>query len=340
MKKTFKVDTKTIGDEKKTFVIAEIGINHQGNFEKCKKLIKAASICGADAAKIQLVNVHESYDKKTKSYKEFKNKDFSDSQLVKLKKYAKKNKILFFATPGDISSLRRLIKLKFEIIKISSGLSNNFPLIREAIKYKKPLIISTGLSNKKDLFELKSFLKKFKFNKIVILKCVSSYPTKLQDLNLRSISILKKLFDYNIGFSDHSLGELASICSVPLGACVIEKHFTLNKNLSGADHKISMEPKEFKNMIKKIREIEKILGQKKIIINKKLSKLRKKNFRYLTSKKNINIKDKFSLNNISFKRHEKKFNGLPPKFFFKFEGKKSKADIYKNRLIKLNDIKK
>ena len=114
MKKLFKIDNKTIDGEKRVFVIAEIGINHQGNFNKCKKLIKAASICGADAAKIQLVNVHESYDEKTKSFKEFIKKDFSDLQLTKLKKYAKKHKILFFATPGDISSLRRLIKLRFE----------------------------------------------------------------------------------------------------------------------------------------------------------------------------------------------------------------------------------
>ena len=145
MKKSFKVNNKLIGDGKKTFIIAEIGINHQGNLETCKKMIKSAALCGADAAKIQLVDVNESYDIFTKSYKQFKNKNFSDNQLKILKKYAQKNKIIFFATPGDIPSLKRVIKLKFCIIKVSSGLSNNYPLIREAIKSKIPLFISTGM---------------------------------------------------------------------------------------------------------------------------------------------------------------------------------------------------
>lgn len=339
MNKSFKVSNKIIGEGKKTFIIAEIGINHQGSFKKCKKLIKAAAQSGADAAKIQLVDVLESYSEKTQSFKQFKNKSFSDSQLNDLKKYAKKNKIIFFATPGDILSLKRLIKLKFEIIKISSGLSNNYPLIREAIKFKIPLFISTGMSNKKDLVELKSFLKKYKFNKIIIMKCVSLYPTKLKSLNLRSINFLKKIFDYNIGYSDHSMGDLAVISSVSLGACVIEKHFTFNKNLLGADHKISMEPMEFKKMSEKIRKIESSLGQYSQVLNKNLINSRMSNFRYLTSKHEILKNDKFSIKNVLFKRHKKISRGLLPKFFFKIEGKKSKSFIKKGSLIKSSDIK-
>ena len=337
MKKPLKIKNFSIGERSKTFIIAEIGINHDGNFEKCKRLIKAASNCGADAAKIQLVNVRESYDKKTNSFKEFKDKNFSDDQLRDLKKYANKNKILFFATPGDIPSLKRLIKLKFEIIKISSGLSNNFPLIREGIKSKKTLIISTGMSNKKDLTELKLFLTKLKFKKVIILKCVSSYPTPLEEVNLNSIFLLKKMFNFNVGYSDHTLGDTAVISAVSIGACVIEKHFTLNKNLIGADHKISMEPKEFKELITKIRKIEKIKGKQNQIINKKLLSSRWKNFRYLVSKKEISKGEKFSLRNIMFKR-QKNSAGLLPKFFFKIEGKKAKRIIKKNSLIKFSDI--
>ena len=338
MTQIIKLGNKIIGKGKKTFVIAEIGINHQGDFQKCKTLIKEASKCGADAAKIQLVNLEESYNEDTKSFKEFKNKSFSDQQLITLKKFAKKNNILFFYTPGDISSLKRLIKLKFDLIKISSGLSNNFPLLREAIKSKIPLIISTGMSNKQDLIELKLFLNKFNFNKIVILKCVSTYPTNLKEINLKTFLTLKKIFNYNIGYSDHSLGNIACISAVSLGACVLEKHFTLNKKLIGADHKISLEPKEFKEMVIKVREAEKILGKENKMLSLKLSKLRKYNFRYLTSLNKINKNEKFSLNNISFKR-QKKTSGLLPKFFFKIEGKKAKRNIKKNTLIKFSDVK-
>ncbi len=338
MTETIKLRNKIIGNGKKTFIIAEIGINHQGNFEKCKKLIKEASKCGADAAKIQLVNVGESYNEDTKSFKEFKNKSFSDQQLITLKKYAKKNNILFFATPGDISSLKRLIQLKFDLIKISSGLFNNFPLLREAIKSKIPLMISTGMADKKDLIELKLFLNKFNFKKIVILKCVSTYPTSLKELNLKTFLTLKKIFNYNIGYSDHSLGDIACISAVSLGACVLEKHFTFNKKLIGADHKISMEPKEFKEMVIKVRETEKALGKENQILSLKLSKSRKNNYRYLTTINEINKNEKFSLNNISFKRQKKKL-GLLPKFFFKIEGKKAKRKIKKNVLIKSSDVK-
>lgn len=338
MIKSFKVNNIKIGEGQKTFIIAEIGINHQGSFEKCKKLIKAAHLSGANAAKIQLINENESYNHKTKSFKEFKNKSFSLTQLKKLKRYSDKIGIIFFATPGDIFSLKKIIKCKIKIIKISSGLSNNFPLIREAIKYRIPLFISTGMSDNKDLKELKYFLKKYKYKKIVIMKCVSLYPTKSKLLNLKTILKLKKFFDYNIGYSDHSLGELGPISSVPLGACVLEKHFTLNKNIVGADHKISMEPKEFKSMVEKIREIEEILGKSNNTINKKVLITRNKNLRYLTSKNEILKNERFSLNNISFKRYNNLNKGLSPKFFFKIEGKKAKINIKKDSPIKLSDI--
>ena len=334
MKKSFKVNNKLIGDGKKTFIIAEIGINHQGNLETCKKMIKSAALCGADAAKIQLVDVNESYDIFTKSYKQFKNKNFSDNQLKILKKYAQKNKIIFFATPGDIPSLKRVIKLKFCIIKVSSGLSNNYPLIREAIKSKIPLFISTGMSNKDDLIELSLFLKKYKFKKIIIMKCISDYPTNLKNINMKTISALNKIFEYNIGYSDHSLGDIAPISSVSLGACVIEKHFTLNKKLPNADHKISMEPKEFKAMVNKIRQIELLLGKSTKIITKIVTDSRRKNFRLLTAKNKILKNEKFSLKNISFKRYTKNTKGLLPKYFFKIEGKKSKKNIKKGDLVK------
>ena len=177
---------------KKTFIIAEIGINHEGSIIKCKKLIKNAAKAGADAIKLQTVNVNESYDINTSSYNTFIQKDFSNKEMKELKKFSEKNKVLFFSTPGDISSLHRLIKIGVKFIKFSSGLMNHYPLIKEAAKFKKSLIISTGLSTQRDLIELKNFLKKSKINNYAILKCTSQYPAQSENLNLKSLTYLKK----------------------------------------------------------------------------------------------------------------------------------------------------
>ena len=171
--KFFKIGKKYIGESKKAFIVAEVGINHGGNFKRCKKMINAAAKAGADAVKIQTIDIDESYMQNTKSYKEFKNKNFSNSELLKLKKYSENLNVIFFSTPGDIKSLMRLVKIKVSAIKISSGLATNLPLIGEIIKRKIPIIISTGFSNKKDLNDLKNFIKKFKYKKIAILKCTS-----------------------------------------------------------------------------------------------------------------------------------------------------------------------
>ena len=238
---------------KKTFIIAEIGINHEGSVIKCKKLIKIAAAAGADAIKLQTVNVNESYDANTKSYNTFVKKDFSNKELKELKKFSEKSKVLFFSTPGDISSLHRLVKIGVRFIKISSGLMNHYPLIKEAAKFKKSLIISTGLSNQRDLIELKNFLKKSKINNYAILKCTSQYPAQNKNLNLRSLTYLKKLFKKTIGYSDHTKGLIAPVIAVSLGAKIIEKHITLNSKKKGADHKISLEYLEFKKMVNLIR---------------------------------------------------------------------------------------
>ena len=329
---SFKVSNFIIGKQFKTLIIAEIGINHEGNFSKCIEMIKLAAKSGANAVKIQTVDQKESYQKTTKSFEEFKGKDFSDIQIKKLIKLAKKLKIIFFSTPGDVKSLRRLIKLKIPIIKISSGLSNNYPLIREILKKKIPLIISTGLSDLKELIELRNFLKKFKFKKISILKCSSRYPVPFDEIEMENITQYKKIFKYPIGYSDHSLGTLTPSIAVAKGAQIIEKHFTINKKLKGADHKISLEPKEFFQMVNNIRCTEKILGSKKIKLSKYIKNNKNNFFRVMAARKNIKKGDKFNLENIKFIRASNK-KGKSPKFFFQIENKQAKNNIRKNQIL-------
>ena len=156
----FKFGSKSIGLNHKPLIIAEVGINHLGNINLCKKMIKAAAQAGADVVKLQTINVDESYMSNTLSYKVFKDKNFSKEQLNSLYTYAKKHCVELFSTPGNLSSLKKIKSLKFPGIKISSGLMNNLPLIQEAIKYSKPLIISTGMAYDNELRKVINLLKK------------------------------------------------------------------------------------------------------------------------------------------------------------------------------------
>ena len=332
--KFFKIKNRFVGDKKKVFIVAEIGINHDGNLKKCLKIINQAAKAGADSVKIQTNEVDESYMQNTESYKTFKNKNFSNSELLKLKKYSEKLGVIFFSTPGDIKSLNRLIKIKVPAIKISSGLATNLPLIGESLKKKIPTIISTGFSTKKDLNDLKKFISKFNFKKVAILKCTANYPANPGDLDLNSIDFLKKKFNLPIGYSDHSLGDLAPVIAVSCGAVIIEKHFTLNKSQKGVDHKISLEPKEFELMVKKIRTTERMLGHNTLKIRSEMKKKRKNFLRYLTVKKEIKKGDRFSYDNIGFMRHNKGKLGLEPAYFFDLKNKKSNVNMKKGQIFK------
>ncbi len=329
---SFKISNFLLGNRAKVFIIAEIGINHGGSLNKCLEMIKLAAKSGANAVKIQTVDPEESYLNTTKSFREFKSKNFSDNQIKKIIKLSKKLKIVFFSTPGDYTSLQRLINLKVPVIKVSSGLSNNYPLIREIIIKKIPLIISTGLSDKKDLIELKNYLNKFRFKKISILKCTSKYPLPIDKIDMNNIKHFKKIFNFPIGYSDHSISLLTPAIAVSKGAKIIEKHFTINNKLKGADHKISLEPNQFKKMVENVRETEKILGSSKLKLLKGLKKNKKKFQRVLAAKTNINLGEKITLKNIKFIRNLN-HQGRNPKYFFKLENKKSRKRILKNQII-------
>ena len=173
----------------------------------------------------------------------------------------------------------------------------------------------------------------------MILKCTSNYPAKPNSIDLNSIKFLKEKFNLSVGYSDHTLGDTAPIAAVSLGATVIEKHFTLNKKQKGADHKISMEPKEFEVMVKKIRITEKMLGKGIFEENKEIIKKRKMFLRCLVAKKDIKKGDIFSLENIGFFRHPNGNSGLEPKYFYTLKNKKSKIKLKKGEIFKSSYIK-
>ncbi len=329
-------------EKKKIFIIAEAGINHNGDLLKAYEMVDLAKTCGADAVKFQtfLTENLVTNNAKTCEYQNKKKKYISQKAMLekfeikqedflKLKNYTKKRGIEFMSTAFDLDSLNFLIKkAKVKRIKIASGDLLNPVLLFNAAISKLPIILSTGMANlseievalgiisfssiKKKLpskIEALSFFKskeaqKLLKEKVTILQCTTEYPTSLENVNLNVISTLKQKFKLSVGLSDHTEGINVAIGSVALGVSVIEKHFTLNKRFDGPDHSSSLEKKEFKNMVKAVRQVELALGSniKKPSKEEKLnkSKIRGK----LITKKKIKKNEVFSLNNLTIKRSD------------------------------------
>ena len=323
---------------KKTFIIAEIGINHNGSFQKCLNMIKLASKSGADAVKIQTINVDESYHKSSRSYQVFKNKDFSLLQIKQLKRFSKKMGLIFFSTPGDISSLKKIMKAKISLIKISSGLLTNIPLIKASIKKNHPIILSSGMASYKDLSETIKFIRRNSNSEICVLKCTSLYPPKDNMLNLNAINFLAKKYKVVPGYSDHTSDILAPVIAVAKGAKVIEKHFKISNKDNCPDKKISLDPSEFKKMSVQIRRAEQMFGIGSIKPNLDELKVKKKIYRYIFTRKNVFKGEKLKLEDLVFKRSNFKIKKIEPRYYKKFINKVAKKDISKNKPLKLNDI--
>ena len=274
-----KIGKREIGKNKPVFIIAEAGVNYNNNLDLAYKMIDVASHAGADAIKfqtwitkeMQLRNsVKPTYQKKfkRKSYYEIiKKLEPSFNDQLKLFKRCKKRGIIFLSTPYDGKSVDFLDKLGVSAFKISSSDLTNHFLLRHVAKKRKPIILSTGLSNFNQVKKSVEFLEKLKMkNKLVLLQATSNYPTPHEDVNLRVISEYSKKFNVLVGFSDHTKDFVASIGATSLGACVLEKHFTLSRNLSGPDQLSSLEPKELKSWITHIRQLEKCFGQSRKVI--------------------------------------------------------------------------
>lgn len=288
----------------KTKIIAEAGLNHDGNFLKAKKLIDVAKNAKADFVKFQLYKSEEFLNSKLnlnykKIAKKFSKRELKLSDWKKLNEYSKIKNIKFFFSVFDTYSLNILKKLRIKIVKIPSGEITNYKLLNEVAKMKLKVIISTGMATFK---EIQNALKCLKGSDVVIMHCISEYPTLRSELNY--INYLKKKFPkYKIGFSDHSKNIFWPAASLYHGATYVEKHFTLNKKVSIGDHHMSLEPNELKEMIKLIRETEKNLLEKrtkKISIKEQKLKILARKAIYLI--KNKNIGERVTIGDIKFLR--------------------------------------
>lgn len=333
----------------KTIIIAEAGVNHNGSIDTAMKMVDAAASAGADYIKFQTFKAETLVNKDAKKagYQKRNIKDNDDSQYKMLKKleldidthhklinYCTKKNIGFTSSAFDLDSIELLHSMKLDYWKIPSGEITNLPYLRKIGQYNEKVILSTGMSDLKDIKNALEVLITAGTDKknIFVLHCNSEYPTPMADVNLHAMNSIREKFNVSVGYSDHTLGIEVPIAAVALGAKVIEKHFTLSRKMEGPDHKASLEPGELKQMVKAIRNIELALGSG----IKKPSKSESKNINIVRKSiyavKHINKGEKFSENNLITKRPAM---GLSAMMWEKVIGQTAKRDFKPDELIEL-----
>jgi len=338
------ISDKKIGNCEPCFIIAEAGVNHNGDLQCAKKLIDAAYEADADAVKFQtfktenLVTRHAKkadYQKKNDSatqtqYQMLKKLEFSEADFKKLSSHAKKRGLVFLSTAFDNASLDLLIRLQVTAFKIPSGEITNFPLMEKIAQQKKPVILSTGMSTMEEVREAVTCLKEQGCSDIILLHCTTSYPAPRESVNLRVLDTLRDEFHLPVGYSDHTAGILVPLAAVARGACVIEKHFTLDRTLPGPDHAASLEPDEFKRMVRTIREIESAIGDGEKKMQECEAGIRDIVRKSIVAAKKISVGSKITEEMLAIKRPG---TGIEPKYLKKLIGKSAVWGINKDTVI-------
>ncbi len=329
-----------------TLIIAEAGVNHNGDLNIAKEMIKCAAESGADLVKFQTINAKQmATDAAAKSTYQFDASHAHESQKEMLGKYefteldhlelintSKDCGIGFFSTAFDIESLKMLVRTGQKIFKIPSGEITNLPLLRFVGALNKQVILSTGMSSLQEISAAITELKAsgLEEQKLTILHCTTSYPLQMADVNLRAIKAMASQFELAVGYSDHTLGTEVAIAAVALGATVVEKHFTLSRSMSGPDHKASLEPQELQQMVSAIRNIEIALGDgKKRLMMSEVENLQVAR-KSIVAKQNIKKGESFSMDNLTTKRPG---SGLSPMLLDSLIGKMAERDYLMDELI-------
>ena len=344
----FKIDNRKIGDNEPAFIIAEVGANHNGDINLALEHISAAKKCGADCVKFQTYTPSEcltenkdfEYFSKGKKIKEsefelLKRLALKESDWVKIKEHCKKEKIIFMTTIQDEVDLELMMKFDLSSIKKGSDDFNYLPNLISVAKTGLPIILSKGMATEEEVDNVIKTLLPIN-SKLSIMHCVSVYPAKSELLNLNQILTLKKKYPEIIwGYSDHSIGNLACSIAVALGAKVIEKHFTLDKNLDGPDHWFSSNPEELTQLVSDIRKTESSMGSGKIEISEEEKKSKDIMRRKIIASKDIKKGEILSLDNVSFKRSS---SGIEVSEWVKVKGQKVNQEIKINSGITKDKI--
>lgn len=331
-----------------TLIIAEAGVNHNGDIKLAKKLIDVAVNAGADFVKFQTFNADrlathaakkaeyqaQTTDRNETQHEMLRRLELTPAMHHELIAHCKMRKIGFFSTGFDIESVDFLASLGQNLFKIPSGEITNLPYLRHIGRLGKPIILSTGMSN---MPEIESAIKALEQagtsrSKITVLHCTTEYPTPMCDVNLRAMQSIQTELGVAIGYSDHTLGIEVAVAAVAVGATVIEKHFTLDRTLPGPDHKASLEPTELKTMVSSIRNIELALGDRL----KQLAPSEAKNIlvarKSIVASKDIQIGERFSAENLATKRPG---TGISPMRWDEIVGLKANRNYAPDELIQL-----
>lgn len=333
---------------KHVVIIAEAGVNHNGNIENALRLIDVAADAGVDYIKFQTFKAENLVSRSAKKaeYQIQNTGDIKESQLQMLKKlelseeqherliaYCKEKKVKFFSTAFDLSSLEYLQSIGLDMVKIPSGEITNLPYLRKAASLFRKVILSTGMSTMQEISDAMHVFLKAGISKedITILHCNTEYPTPMEDVNLKAIQHIQKEFQTAVGYSDHTLGIEIPVAAVALGASIIEKHFTLDKTMKGPDHKASLDPNELKAMVFAIRNIEKAISGSGL---KTVSSSEQKNIniarKSIVANRRIAAGERFSEENLTVKRPG---SGISPMKWDEVIGKTAIKDFDIDELI-------
>lgn len=330
---------------KKIFIIAEAGVNHNGDLELAKQLIEKAALAGADAVKFQTFKTEKlvcrdakkaeyqrrTTDKGESQYAMLKKLELTGLMHLELMEHCKKCGIQFLTTPFDEESLQMVVEYGISPIKVSSGDLTNYPFLKKIAETGKPVILSTGMSTLEEVRESVKLLQKNGSGSITVLHCNTEYPTPMEDVNLRAMLTLKEELGVETGYSDHTLGIEIPIAAAALGATVIEKHFTLDKTMEGPDHKASLEPLELSAMVQAVRNIEKALGNGEKVPSKSEQKNAEVARKSIVAAIDIFAGEVLTEDKLTTKRPG---NGISPMDWEKLIGKKVNRDYKADEMIK------
>jgi N-acetylneuraminate synthase len=346
-----KLGDREVKDFGAPYLIAEIGANHNGDMDLAKKMIDAAKICGCDAVKFQswtpdsLISKEE-YERNQK-YDDSPKKHFGSlremveryylrpSQHMELKKYCDTSNIEFFSSAFSPEEVDLLEEIGVSFFKIASMDINNLELLRYVAGKQKPILMSTGMATLAEIDNAVGVIESVGNRKIILLHCVSIYPPDYEDIHLNNIAMLRQAFGYPIGFSDHTIGISIPLAAVALGSCVIEKHFTLDKDMPGWDHEVSANPEEMKGIVEGARNISKALGSFRRTVSQAEEEKKMKFRRSIVASAHIKKGQEITFKDLTFKRPG---TGIPPDRTDYVVGRKLKKDKRNDELIMWDDF--
>jgi len=337
------IGKRKVGQNHPVFIIAEAGSNHNRDLDQAKKLIEIAAEAEVDAVKFQTYSAETLYSKKTPNPEYLKDKMEQKSiwQLIKdielprewqgeLADYSRSHDIMFLSTPFDYKAIEELEALNVLAYKIASFEIVDLPFLKKIAETKKPIILSTGMASLGDIEDAVNAIRKIGDTEIALLQCAINYPPPFEDLNLRAIKTLQQAFQVPVGFSDHTLSTAIPAVAVALGACIIEKHFTIDRTMKGPDHKFALEPNELKEMVKNIREAEASFGSPKKSMAESEKNLHKLARRSIIAAKKIPKGKILEPTDLTIKRPG---YGIAPKYLDIVIGKVTKKDIDEDDII-------